>query len=284
MMNSRSQRAGRPSTEASNIKKVILTQALRMGIVYALLGGLIVWQQHFIIGGIESNPYLNAIIIGVFLFGSSLAVKSLFGLRNDIKAFQALKEVYADTQIDPSVDPDAETDRYARCFELGLVYRSPNLLGHVFDLTLDELLRSRHMRISIATMQNLMAAIDARMAHQRSLIGYLTGLSVFLGLIGTFIGLMEMVGSVGGIIGGLASGDAGSPDSIKRLIHDLEAPLVGMATGFSCSLFGLFGSLLLGLIGRMSNTAAHAVKEEYESWLASISQIETGVHKSGESH
>eukprot|EP01037_Dinobryon_pediforme_P032678 gene32678-37738_t len=83
-----------------------------------------------------------------------------------------------------------------------------------------------------------------------------------------------MVGSVGGIIGGLAKGDA-SPDSMKQLIHDLEAPLVGMATGFSCSLFGLFSSLMLGLLGRFLATGVHAVKNEFEAWLAGISQIET---------
>lgn len=261
--------------EIRALRRTVRMQAGRMALVYGLLAGLIVWQKHFILGGIESNPYLNAIIIGVFVFGSWLAVRSLYGLRNDIVAFQALKEVYDDAlalEIDAG---EVSAARYERCREAGVVYRSPDLLGHVFDLTIEELLRARHMRISVATMQNLMSAIDSRMAHQRSLIGYLTGLSVFLGLIGTFIGLMEMVGSVGGIIGGLASGDAGSPDSIKRLIHDLEAPLVGMATGFSCSLFGLFGSLMLGLVGRMSNTAAYAIKEEYEAWLAGISEIES---------
>ena len=104
--------------------------------------------------------------------------------------------------------PEFEQLKLQVCAVPGVVYASPQLLGHVFTLTLDELLRTRHMRISIATMQHLIAAIDARMAHQRSLMGYLTGLSVFLGLIGTFIGLMEMVGSVGGIIGGLAKDDS----------------------------------------------------------------------------
>jgi hypothetical protein len=258
------------------MKKIILVQFLRMALVFAALVALVVWQSHFIMSGINSNPYLNTVIIGVFGFGSMLALKSLFGLRNDVKAFAALKDIYDEIQRerhDPHIDQRQR--RLSLCLTPGIVYRSPDLLGHVFDLTLDELLRTRHMRISIATMQHLLQAIDTRMAHQRSLMGYLTGLSVFLGLIGTFIGLMEMVGSVGGIIGGLANGDSASADTIKRLIHDLEAPLVGMATGFSCSLFGLFGSLMLGIFGRFVSAGAHGVKEEFESWLAGIAQIET---------
>lgn len=254
--------------------KVLRTQLYRIAVVYALLVSLVAWQKHFVFSGIASNPYLNGIILSVFAFGSFLAIRGLTSLRNDVKAFHALKEVYEDVQSERFADHDRMEARLARCAKEGTVYHAPDLFGHVFDLTLDELLRTKHMRISIATMQNLLAAIDSRIAHQRSLLTYLTGLCVFLGLIGTFIGLMEMVGSVGGIIGGLAKGDA-SPDSMKQLIHDLEAPLVGMATGFSCSLFGLFSSLMLGLLGRFLATGVHAVKDEFEGWLAGISQIET---------
>ena len=254
--------------------KVLRTQLYRIAVVYALLASLVAWQKHFVFSGVESNPYLNGIIISVFAFGSFLAIRGLTSLRNDVKAFHALKEIYEDVQSERFSDHDRTEARLARCAKDGTVYHAPELFGHVFDLTLDELLRTKHMRISVATMQNLLAAIDSRIAHQRSLLSYLTGLCVFLGLIGTFIGLMEMVGSVGGIIGGLAKGDA-SPDSMKQLIHDLEAPLVGMATGFSCSLFGLFSSLMLGLLGRFLATGVHAVKNEFEAWLAGISQIET---------
>jgi hypothetical protein len=102
----------------------------------------------------------------------------------------------------------------------------------------------------------------------------MVGLLVFLGLIGTFIGLMKMVGSVGGIIGGLAGADAGSNAAFQKLLADLEAPLVGMATGFSASLFGLFSSLVLGLIARFVASAGNVIKEEVEAWLATVARIE----------
>ncbi len=249
----------------------------RMYIVFALLFGLCYWQWHFVWEGIISNFYLNGSIIGTFLFGGYLAFKSFGGLHNEVVAFGALQEAYADIHKSREIAEEDPFWRHYRCLEAGVVFKRPKLLGHVYELTVEELLRTKHMRISISTMQNLTAAIDQKMAHERALLQYLTGLLVFLGLIGTFIGLMEMVGSVGGIIGSLAGagGEApGGPDPFKKLLHDLEAPLVGMALGFSGSLFGLFTSLVLGLITRFVNSATYVVKEEFEAWLVGITQIE----------
>ena len=261
------------------MEKTIRGQYYRMGVVYLALVGLVFWQEHFVVSGIIANVYLNGVIIASFLFGSLQAILGLTGLRNEVKAMRALKEIYADISDERAGKSDMEA-RIARCQTPGVVYHAPELLGHVFILTLEELLRTKHLRISMGTMETLTHAIQARIVHGRSLLGYLTGLSVFLGLIGTFIGLMEMVGSVGAIIGGLANSDAGA-DAMKRLIHDLEGPLTGMAQGFSSSLFGLFGSLVLGLVSRFMSQAQQALKDEFEAWLASISQIENEAH-SGE--
>lgn len=260
--------------------KTIRTQALRLAFTYCMLAGLVVWQREFIISGILAHVQLNLIIIGVFIFGSVISVFTLLNLRNDITAYNALRSVYEDEQA-RRYEPLNEAELRRRCLKPGIVFRSSQLLGPVFDLTLEELLRSRQMRISVATMQNLISAIDGRIAHQRSLNTYLTNLCIFLGLIGTFIGLMEMVGSVGGIIGGLANSDAGSSDTMRTLIKNLEAPLTGMASGFSASLFGLFGSLMLGLSGRFTSIATHSIREEFEGWLAGISQIESDAAAAG---
>jgi hypothetical protein len=272
-------------TNASNLQgmhRQIRTQVVQIACVYLALLGLVIWQSHFIWEGIRSNIYLNGIIIGVLLFGSAVVLKTVMNLRNEKIAFAALQEVYTDVGTDRERSAEDPLWRYRRCLEPGVVFSSPKLLGHIYDLTFHELQRTRHMRISLSTMQSLVAAIDQRLAQDRSLLGYLTGLSIFLGLIGTFIGLMEMVGSVGGIIGGLASSDAADVNAIKRLIKDLEAPLVGMAQGFSSSLFGLFGSLVLGLVSRFGNNASSAIRHEFEAWLAGISQIENERNEAGE--
>lgn len=259
----------------------IRVQLIRMSVVYILLTVLGVWQWHFVWEGINHNVYLNGMIFGVFGFGSLLAFKDLIAMKNERLAFEALQEAYTDIQQGKIKSKEDPFWRHYRCLDKGMIFEHPKLLGHLYDLIVEELHRTKHMQISVATMQNLTAALDHANAQSRSLLQYMSGLLVFLGLIGTFIGLMEMVASVGGIIGGLAGADSGAGDAMKKLLKDLEAPLVGMATGFSASLFGLFTSLVLGLVNRFVGSAAHAVKAEFEAWLAGIAQIENERKGSG---
>jgi hypothetical protein len=96
----------------------------------------------------------------------------------------------------------------------------------------------------------------------------MTGLLVFLGLLGTFWGLIETVGSVGKVIDGLkVGGDAGALfDTLKE---GLAAPLGGMGISFSSSLFGLAGSLMLGFLDLQSSQAQNRFYTDLEDWLAS---------------
>ena len=258
------------------MRSTVRLQYWRIASVYGLIGLIVVWQWHFISTGVQANPYLNFLIIGVFAFGSLKLVASLMQLRKEGIAFEALEELWADVQGDRA-GGEVRLARFERAFAPGLIYRRPKLLGHIFELTLEELMRTRQMRISVSTMQNLMHAVDGRIAMDRSLVSYLAGLCIFLGLIGTFIGLMEMVQSVGGIIGTVAGDPAagGNPtETVQRLISSLQAPLNGMATGFSSSLFGLFSSLVLGLTAKFVSQATGALRDEFEAWLAGISELE----------
>ncbi len=95
-------------------------------------------------------------------------------------------------------------------------------------------------------------------------------------------GQNRLYGGAGdGIIGGVANADSASPEAVQGLMKALEKPLVGMATGFSASLFGLAGSVLVGLATRFYSDAAHVVKEEFEEWLASVAQIEKTMGEAG---
>jgi hypothetical protein len=264
----------------THVEKVLRRQSLKIMGALGGLGLLVAWAHHFVWTGIQSNIYLNGGIIAVFAFGVLMVLHGLWNLRNEGVAFAALQEAYQDTQrerIESQRDPFW---RHYRSLQPGLVFGRPTVLGHMFELAYDELLRSKDIRISVGTMQNMVQGIDAKLADQRSLSVYITGLLVFLGLIGTFIGLMEMVGSVGGIIGSLQNMQSATGSAVQQLLKNLEEPLRGMATGFSSSLFGLFGSLTLGLVARMGATATDAMKSEFENWLASIAQLDN--RKSGE--
>jgi hypothetical protein len=256
------------------LESTIQTQIIRTAILYGALAGLVYWQFHFVYTGIVANLYHNTLIVIVFLFGATIATLKLFGFYNDSKALGALKETFETLRHEEVATEDQKLERYKRCLVPGTVFKRSKILGHVYELCMEELLRTRSMKVSVGTMQQVLHAVESSTMHERSILNYITGVLVLLGLIGTFIGLMEMVGSVGGIIGGVANSDSASPDAVKGLLHDLEAPLIGMATGFSASLFGLFGSLVIGLATRFMSDAAHAVREEFEEWLAGVAQIE----------
>jgi hypothetical protein len=123
------------------------------------------------------------------------------------------------------------------------------------------------MSISSQTMQGLLDSIGTRLDEARDMSRYMTGLLIFLGLLGTFWGLIETVGSVGTVIKGLkVGGDAGAMfDALK---DGLAAPLGGMGISFSSSLFGLAGSLVLGFLDLQTSQAQNRFYTDLEDWLA----------------
>lgn len=261
-------------TGKSPIETVLRQQLLKVLGTLLALAGLVWWTHEFVWSGIRSNIYLNGGIIAVFLFGVLLVVRGMLTLRNEEMAFAALQEAFDDTRQERLQGARDPYWRHHRGLKAGKVFARPVVLGHMFELTYDELIRSKDIRISVSTMQNIVQGIEGKLAEQRSLSVYITGLLVFLGLIGTFIGLMEMVASVGSIIGSLQNLQAASSSAIQQLLKSLEEPLRGMAVGFSSSLFGLFGSLVLGILSRMGAKAHNTMKDEFESWLASVAQLE----------
>ncbi len=127
--------------------------------------------------------------------------------------------------------------------------------------------RLGRMSISQPTMRGILDSIATRLDEARDLSRYMTGLLIFLGLLGTFWGLIETMSSVGRVIQDLKiGGDAGSVfDSLKE---GLAAPLSGMGIAFSSSLFGLAGALVLGFLDLQSGQAQNRFYTELEDWLA----------------
>jgi hypothetical protein len=112
-----------------------------------------------------------------------------------------------------------------------------------------------------------MDSIATRLDEARDMSRYMTGLLIFLGLLGTFWGLIETVGSVGKVIEGLkVGGDAGA--MFESLKEGLAAPLGGMGISFSSSLFGLAGSLVLGFLDLQTSQAQNRFYTDLEDWLA----------------
>jgi hypothetical protein len=127
--------------------------------------------------------------------------------------------------------------------------------------------RIGRMSISSQLMRGILDSIAMRLDEARDMSRYMTGLLVFLGLLGTFWGLIETVGSVGNVINSLKpGGDAGAIfDSLKE---GLAAPLSGMGISFSSSLFGLAGSLVLGFLDLQTSQAQNRFYTDLEDWLS----------------
>lgn len=257
------------------MEREVRTQAYRMAFVLIVFVALAAWQLEFVIRSIEANVHLNMTIICTFFFGAILAFRSVISLRNEMVALTALQVQYKDR----GTLPEGCYDRPAT------VYEAPELLSHAHRLISDELTKPKQLSLPTATVKMLVEGVDVRIDDRKSTLTYIVGLLVFLGLIGTFVGLMQTVGSVGDIIGSLSFGGEGGPtldEAFQGLITDLKGPLVGMATGFSSSLFGLLCSLTLGLMERFGTAAHRILPLEFESWLTNIAQLD-GAEEEGAS-
>ncbi len=189
-----------------------------------------------------ANPGLNALIIAVLLIGILLAFRQV------IRLFPEVAWVNGFRLADPGL----------------AVARPPVLLAPMASILGD---RVGRMAISTQIMRSLLDSIATRLDEARDLSRYMTSLLIFLGLLGTFWGLIETVGSVGKVIDGLkVGGDAGAVfDSLKE---GLAAPLGGMGISFSSSLFGLAGSLVLGFLDLQTSQAQNRFYIDLEDWLS----------------
>jgi hypothetical protein len=259
------------------MRKLIRSQLIKMLVVIGGIAGVVVFAWDFVYTGLQAKLVLNGGIWLVFLFGVAMAFATVLRLRNEETAFKALTEAYEDIKANGTRGRSDPYWRHYRCLQPGTVFERPRLLGHVFEIVYEEMLRTKNLRVNVGTMQTLVHGIEEKLAEERSLVTYLSGLLVFLGLIGAFIGLIQMVASVGGIVGSLGGGTAPGADTsamFGKLIGELQGPLKGMSVGFSSSLFGLAGSLALGLIGRFAAQAGTVLKSEFEGWISNVVQIE----------
>src|SRR4029079_1937874 len=124
------------------------------------------------------------------------------------------------------------------------------------------------------SMRSLLDSVASRLDEQRETTRYLVGLLVFLGLLGTFWGLLQTVSSVGATIGALDTNAGESVMLFDQLKEGLSGPLKGMGTAFSCSMFGLAGSLILGFLDLQAGHAQGRFYNELEDWLSGITELQ----------
>jgi len=129
-------------------------------------------------------------------------------------------------------------------------------------------------RMSAITMRSVMDGIRVRLDESRDMSNYMTGLLIFLGLLGTFWGLLDTVGGVADVISGFANADHSKDGNyFASLTSDLQAPLNGMGTAFSSSLFGMMGALIVGFMDLQASHAQNRFVNDLEEWLADVTHL-----------
>ncbi|HUC48945.1 MAG TPA: flagellar motor protein MotA [Xanthobacteraceae bacterium] len=224
---------------------------VRMLIFVALIGVVVFLLHEQIHVAFMANPGLNSLIILVLAIGVALAFRQVLRLSPEIAWVNRVR--VGDREGKPG--------------------RPPVLLAPMAAILGS---RAGRVAISAAMMRSILDSIATRLDEARDISRYMTGLLVFLGLLGTFWGLIATVSSVGGVIQGLkATGDAASMfDSLRQ---GLAAPLSGMGISFSSSLFGLAGSLVLGFLDLQSSQAQNRFYTELEDWLSTTVHDQTTV-------
>lgn len=207
---------------------------------------LILYQQ--IITAYFANVGLNSIIGLVLLIGIMLSFTQILRLYPEINWVNTYR-----------------IDRAAVA-----VNRGPRLLAPMATLLGDA---SNQSNISTQGMRSILDSIGQRLDEGRDTSRYLIGLLVFLGLLGTFWGLLQTVNAVGATIQALDVGSGDSSLIFEDLKTGLEAPLTGMGTAFSSSLFGLSGSLILGFLDLQSGHAQNRFYNNLEDWLSTFTDL-----------
>ncbi|GLR79735.1 flagellar motor protein MotA [Azospirillum oryzae] len=194
-----------------------------------------------------NNAPLNGVILATLLAGIAFIFRQVLMLRPEVAWLEQYQSGVAPASLQEPV----------------LLAPMARMLGE----------RRGRLTLSALSMRSLLDGIASRLDESRELSRYLIGLLIFLGLLGTFWGLLHTVQSVGGVIGSLSvqGGDVGT--MFSHLQQGLEAPLVGMGTAFSSSLFGLAGSLVLGFLELQASQAHNRFFQDLEDWLSSATRL-----------
>ncbi len=226
-----------------------IRQILFMLVVIGLIGAGFYLGQEQIIAIYNSNPYLNGVILGVFVLGVLSCFNQVFLLIKSVRWIERFAR-------------DAGGHSYSA---------APSLLA-----PLATLLRSRGARtqISSTSARSILDTVAQRIDEDREITRYIGNVLIFLGLLGTFYGLATTVPALVETIRSLSPGEGEDSAGIfTRLQSGLESQLGGMGTAFSSSLLGLAGSLVVGLLELFAGHGQNRFYRELEEWMSTITRV-----------
>ena len=196
-----------------------------------------------------SNPVFNAVIVAVFLIGVIVNFQQVSAL-----SFEA-----------------AWVNRHRGRKRSRTPAKRTRML-----LALEQVVEQHgtdQMRLSPLSLRAVLDSVRLRLDESRDVSRYTIGLLIFLGLLGTFWGLLQTVGAVGHMISELNAGGGQNGVLFGSLLAGLKEPLSGMGTAFSSSLFGLAGSLILGFLDLQVGHAQNRFFNQLEDWLTGLTHM-----------
>lgn len=223
-----------------------------MAIFLAAVGAVVGLLSGALIDAFEANIALNSVILLVLAWGVLHTFRNAATLGREIRWIESFR-------------------RDEAAVVSGV---SPKLLSPMATMLGER--RGGRFTLSTMAMRTLLDGISMRLDERRELSRYIIGLLVFLGLLGTFWGLLETVRSIGGVIGGLSTAGGDSADVFENLKTGLQSPLSGMGTAFSSSLFGLAGSLAVGFLELQAGQAQNRFYNDLEEWLSGLTRLSGG--------
>ncbi|MBE3111504.1 MAG: flagellar motor protein MotA [Acidobacteria bacterium] len=218
-------------------------------VLAVLLAIILDGQTQQIRNSFLTNPGLNGLIIGVLLVGV------VYAFRQVLRLYPEIHWVNSFRISDPGLTID----------------KPPVLLAPMATMLRD---RTGHLSLATGAMRSLLDSVASRLDEARETTRYLVGLLVFLGLLGTFWGLLQTVSSVGNTIGALDTNAGENVMLFDQLKEGLAGPLKGMGIAFSSSMFGLAGSLILGFLDLQAGHAQSRFYNELEDWLSTITELQ----------
>lgn len=226
---------------------------IRMSLFLVLVIGVVVVLIGTLGEAFFANAVLNGVILGALVIGIVHSFRQVLLLKPDTAWLAAVKRDDV-----PGAPPPTG---------------NPRLLAPLATMLAD---RRGRITLSAISLRSLLDGISSRLDESRDLSRYMIGLLIFLGLLGTFWGLLQTVTSVGDVIGDLSVANQDLIGVFDDLKVGLEAPLEGMGTAFSSSLFGLAGSLILGFLELQASQAQNRFYNELEDWLSSYTRLSGG--------
>ncbi|WP_428491102.1 flagellar motor protein MotA [Rhodopila sp.] len=213
----------------------------------------------------NNNPVLNSLIMLILLLGIVWNLNLVLRLRPEVLWL----ETYQTSRSRLAALP------------------SPKLLAPMASMLAIREGRSgnaeaRHFTLSTGAMRSLLDGLASRLDESRELSRYMTGLLIFLGLLGTFWGLLKTVTSVSDVIASMTMGNGDMNLMFEQLKTGLARPLAGMGTAFSASMYGLSGALVLGFLDLTAGQAQNRFFNELEEWLAGLTRLSSGALSEGE--